>query len=63
MVGVPYGSDLRHLVNLGGIPSVLYGPGDPRVAHREDEFVPIEELNVVARSLARLIVGFCGGSR
>ncbi len=59
VVGVPYGSDLRHLVNVGGVPSILYGPGDARHAHREDEFVPISELHDVARSLAALVVRFC----
>lgn len=59
--GVPYGTDLRHLVNLGGIPSVLYGPGDPRLAHAPDEHVPIAELARVAQTLALLIVRMCSG--
>lgn len=50
--GVPYGSDLRHLVNRGRIPAVLYGPGDPRVAHQANEHVPIADLVRVARTLA-----------
>lgn len=54
--GVPYGSDLRHLVNRGRIPSVLYGPGDARIAHRADEFVPIADLLAVTRSLAVLML-------
>lgn len=60
IVGVPYGTDARHLVNTGGIPTVLYGPGDPRHAHREDEVVPIAQLQTVAQALAALIVRFCG---
>ncbi len=57
---VPYGSDLRHLVNTGGIPTVLYGPGDVRAAHRTDEYIPEAELTAAARSLALLIVRWCG---
>lgn len=60
IAGAPYGSDLRHLVNTGRIPSVLYGPGDPRIAHRADECVPVSDLIVAARTLAVLIVRWCG---
>ncbi|MGZ4589745.1 MAG: ArgE/DapE family deacylase, partial [Actinomycetes bacterium] len=31
--GAPYGSDLRLLVGLGGIPTLHYGPGDAALAH------------------------------
>jgi len=58
VTGVPYGSDLRHLVNRGAIPSVLYGPGDARIAHRADEFVPMADLAAVTRSLAVLVMRF-----
>lgn len=58
VTGVPYGSDLRLLVNRGGIPSVLYGPGDARIAHRADEFVPVSDLLDVARALALLLLRF-----
>ena len=50
-----YGADMRLLVNDGQIPTVLFGPGDVRQAHRPDESVPIDDLVTVARSLA--IVG------
>jgi len=39
---------------------VLFGPGDLRQAHAADEFVPVEELVVCARSLALLALRFCG---
>jgi acetylornithine deacetylase len=48
--GAPYGSDLRLLVNQGGIPSVLFGPGDVRVAHMPDEYVTVDELVLAARA-------------
>ncbi len=62
VAGVPYGSDLRLLVNEGGIPGVLYGPGEMAQAHQTDEFVPVWQLLVAARSLALLIVRWCGAS-
>lgn len=58
--GMPYGADLHLLVNQGGIPSVLFGPGDVRVAHAPDEFVPIEDLEAVTRALVATIIRFCG---
>jgi acetylornithine deacetylase len=53
--GGPYGSDLR-LYAGAGIPTVHYGPGSPRQAHRPDESVPIEELGIAARVLERMLV-------
>ena len=58
--GMTYGADMRLLVNEGKIPTVLFGPGDVRQAHRPDEFVPIEDLLTVARTLAVAGMRFCG---
>jgi acetylornithine deacetylase len=58
--GMPYGADMSLLVKHGGTPSVLYGPGDVRRAHAPDEFVPIRDLQVVTRTLALVILRFCG---
>lgn len=60
VAGVPYGADMRLLVNEGGIPTVLYGPGDVRQAHGFDEFVPLEDLRVVTQTLALTALRFCG---
>lgn len=57
--GAPYGSDMGKLVPVGGIPTVIYGPGDVRVAHRPDEFVPIEQLVTCTRTLALAALRFC----
>ena len=58
--GGPYGSDLRLLMGLGGIPTVQYGPGDAAAAHAPDEFVPVDEVVVTAQALTRLILRTCG---
>jgi acetylornithine deacetylase len=55
-----YGADMRLLVNQGGIPTVLFGPGNVRHAHRPDESVPIEDLLIVARTVALTALRFCG---
>jgi acetylornithine deacetylase/succinyl-diaminopimelate desuccinylase-like protein len=43
---------MRLLINQGGIPTVMYGPGDVRVAHAADEYVPLDEVAMVAETLA-----------
>ena len=58
VVGVPYGSDLRHLVNVGGTPGILFGPGDVSEAHRENESIPVEELVDGARAVALCVMRF-----
>jgi acetylornithine deacetylase len=57
---MPYGADMGLLVNVGGTPTVLFGPGDIRGAHRPDESVAVDDLVALARSLAVAIVRFCG---
>jgi acetylornithine deacetylase len=59
VLGAPYGSDQRLLTGLGGIPTVLYGPGDVRQAHAPDESVPVCELVDVTRTLVQLIAAVC----
>jgi acetylornithine deacetylase len=58
--GVTYGADMRLLVNTGRIPTVLFGPGDVRVAHMPDEHVPIDDLHAAAKTLVVAAVRFCG---
>jgi acetylornithine deacetylase len=58
--GVTYGADMRLLVNVGAIPTVLFGPGDVRVAHMPDEHVAIDDLRVAAQALILTAVRFCG---
>ncbi len=58
--GMTYGADMRLLVNVGGTPTVLFGPGDVRQAHRPDEFVPLEDLLTTVRTLALTALRFCG---
>jgi acetylornithine deacetylase len=55
-VGVPYGSDMRLLVRQGATPTVMFGPGDVRVAHAADEHVALDEVIACARVLAAWVV-------
>ena len=60
VAGMTYGADMRLLVNEGGTPAVLFGPGDVRQAHRPDEYVPLADLMAAARTLALAALRFCG---
>jgi acetylornithine deacetylase len=55
IAGAPYGADMRLLVNEGLTPTVIFGPGDARVAHSADEHVPLSEVADCARVLAEWI--------
>ncbi len=57
--GMRYGADMHLLVNHGNTPAVLFGPGDVRLAHAPDEYVPIADLEAVTRSLVLAIMRFC----
>jgi acetylornithine deacetylase len=52
--GAPYGSDLRLLTGLGGIPTLHYGPGDAGLAHGPNESVALAEVEIAAGALAAL---------
>ncbi len=58
--GMTYGADMRLLVNEGETPTIMFGPGDVRIAHRPDEFVPMDDLKTCTRALALMILRFCG---
>jgi acetylornithine deacetylase len=60
LTGVPYGSDLRLFTRYASMPAVLYGPGDPALAHSTDEHVPIAEVVTAARTAAVLVARWCG---
>ena len=59
--GVTYGSDLRLFTNHADIPSVLFGPGDVRLAHAANEYVDIKEIMFSTEIIANMIVNWCGG--
>jgi acetylornithine deacetylase len=61
--GMPYGADMRLLVNEGKTPTVIFGPGDVRRAHAPDEFVSIDDLRDATQTLALSILRFCGTRR
>lgn len=58
--GMPYGCDLGLTVNVGSVPTVVFGPGDIRDAHRPDESVAVDDLVAATRTLALTALRYCG---
>jgi acetylornithine deacetylase len=52
LLGEPYGADMQLFVNVAGMPCVIFGPGDVKVAHSADEHVALEEVETCAAVLA-----------
>src|SRR5262245_50948663 len=57
--GMTYGADMRLLVNEARIPTVLFGAGAVRHAHRPDESMQTDHLLISARQLALTAMRFC----
>ena len=56
MTGEPYGADMRLLIDHGATPTVIFGPGDKRLAHSANEWVSTTEVVECARVLAAWVV-------
>ena len=54
--GEPYGADMRLLIHHGDTPTVIFGPGDKRLAHSANEWVSTTEVLDCARVLAAWLV-------
>ena len=54
-LGVDFFCDASNLSHVGGIPSVVFGPGDISQAHTEDEWISIKSLNRAADQLRAFI--------
>jgi acetylornithine deacetylase len=57
---VTYGADMRHFIAFGGMPCVMYGAGDIRVAHAPDEYLEVDELLTAVKVVAVMLAGWCG---
>jgi acetylornithine deacetylase len=60
VVGFPAGCDLPYLVRDGGMPGLVFGPGDCTIAHSADEYVPVSEVVAATKVLIVTILRWCG---
>jgi acetylornithine deacetylase len=56
----PWGTDGGLLAKVGGIPTIVIGPGETKMAHYPDEFIDIDEMISAAKVFAHTIVFWCG---
>ena len=59
LTGFSMASDGRHFA-AAGYPTIIYGPGDPRLAHIPDEWVGIDEVLEATRAFALAALAFLG---
>ena len=55
---IAFGTEAPQMAELGA-EAVVFGPGNIRVAHRTEEFVPVEELRACVQVLSQAIEHFC----
>lgn len=55
---IAFGTEAPQMIELGA-ETVVFGPGNIRVAHRTGEFVPLEELHKCVEILSSAIEHFC----
>ena len=56
----PAGNDARLLQNIAGIPTIVFGPGQPKDAHSINESIGVEDYLTAIRVYANLLVKWCG---
>jgi len=56
----PWGTDGGLLGKVGGIPTLVIGPGETRVAHYPDEFIEIKEMVLAAKVFSGVLIEWCG---
>jgi succinyl-diaminopimelate desuccinylase len=61
LTGFSMGTDGRHFAGVG-IPTIIYGPGDPSLAHVPDEWVGVDEVLEATRAYALAALELLGGS-
>jgi acetylornithine deacetylase len=60
IAAVTYGADMRHFIHAGGMPCVMFGAGDVRLAHAPNESIAIDELLLAVEITASFIADWCG---
>lgn len=60
ITGFPASCDARLFYHRGGMPTVVFGPGDFKYAHALDEQISIESIETAATILADFLIRWCG---
>lgn len=57
--GVTYGADMRHYVNIAGIPCLMYGADHVEGAHAPNESVAVADMLTCAKTIAIAALEWC----
>jgi succinyl-diaminopimelate desuccinylase len=60
LTGFSMGTDGRHFAATG-VPTIIYGPGDPALAHVPDEWVGVDEVMEATKAYALAALEMLGG--
>ncbi len=55
----PWGTDGGLLGKVGGIPTLVIGPGETKLAHYPNEFIDLNEMVKAAKLFANTIISWC----
>lgn len=55
----PWGTDGGLLGKVGGIPTLIIGPGETKVAHYPNEFIDLDEVIKASKVFAHTILNWC----
>ncbi|HJU20907.1 MAG TPA: M20/M25/M40 family metallo-hydrolase [Casimicrobiaceae bacterium] len=58
----PFACDMRHLVNQGGIPTIVFGPGSVAQIHKPNESIEIAQYLDCIDYLVEFVCGWCNGA-
>ena len=53
--GLPCGADARLFASIGQMPTVVLGPGSIDVAHKPNEYLPLEQFYTAIELYANII--------
>ncbi len=56
----PWGTDGGLLAKVGGIPTLVIGPGETKMAHYPDEYIEVSEMIRAAKVFSRVLIDWCG---
>ncbi|MGG3575083.1 peptidase [Bacillus gobiensis] len=55
----PWGTDGGMLFHAGNIPTIVFGPGETKVAHHTDEYIEIEAMLASAKIISLFLLDWC----
>jgi len=59
MTGLVSCCDMSRYVNIGHIPTVIYGPGHMDQAHTVDEFIELDQIIAATKGFAMIMLNWC----